>query len=71
MTFSPLRRYDPGFSAPQAYSDDGACRKQGGGRPAPPRKGACKPRANCLNPKEIRKKPHALQRGGVLTCSHP
>jgi hypothetical protein len=34
------------------------------------RKTACKPRANCLKPKEIRK-PAQAAAGSVLTCGNP
>jgi hypothetical protein len=52
MASSSLRQ--PNFQA-QAYSDDGYRRKQCRTRLDPATKAACKLRANCLKPKEIRK----------------
>jgi hypothetical protein len=50
-----------------AYSDDGYRRKQGAASPGQHnarQRITCKPRANCLKPKEI----HAVTSPSVLTC---
>jgi hypothetical protein len=59
---NPIRAFRP-----EAYSDAGRRRKQSGRKRGRHRTKTCKPRANCLKPKEIGK-PAQSAATGVLTC---
>jgi hypothetical protein len=69
MTSPRLRQHDPKLSGLQlilmtAIAASKATASQSHQKPA------CKPRASCLKPKEIRQSVPAAA-GGVLTCGNP